>query len=83
MKLNEAKFIVEIKRLASNIAKSEDLDQCHSIADVITSICSILDADNQYEEFQPQFEEEDFKEKVENLNIDAFNEAKREQQGAI
>lgn len=82
MKLNEAKFIAEIKRLATAITNSENIDQCKRSADGIISICNILDADNYYEECPPPSLNDD-KFIQELRDNDIFKEAKEEQQGEI
>jgi hypothetical protein len=80
MKLNEAKFIVEIKRLATAISNSETIEQCKTGADGIISICNILDADNSYEECLPP-DNDRFMQELK--DSDMFNKAKEEQQGEI
>lgn len=82
MKLNEAKFVAEIKRLASIISKSDNIEQCKISADGIISICNILDIDHaSYDEFVPQIDNKYFSD---NFNKDdIFETAKEEQQGEI
>ena len=82
MKLNETKFIAEIKRLASVISKSDNIEQCKISADGIISICNILDIDNvSYDEFIPQMDNKYFNDDFKQDNI--FETAKEEQQGEI
>lgn len=45
MKLNEAKFIAEIRRLAQDIRDGSGIEQAKTKADGIISICNILDVD--------------------------------------
>lgn len=76
MKLNEAKFIEEIRRLASNITNSDKIEECHNVAGGIISICNILDTDSFSEPLKPQISVED---NFLNIKDDLFKNAVAEQ----
>lgn len=81
MKLNEAKFIAEIKRLAEDIRDNSNIDQAKTKADGIISICNILDVDLPIIQVLPADYEAKLPHLDYNLEPEIFNQAKEEQHG--
>lgn len=77
MKLNESKFIAEIRRLAEDIRDNSNIEQAIHKADGIISICNILDVDLPVTTVLPTDENAKIQTPVE-LN---FGQAKEEQYG--
>ena len=82
MKLNEAKFIAEIRRLAISITNTDDIDKAKTNADGIISICNILDVDLPTVNVMPA----DYDAKVQtpfsiNMDSEIFTQAQEEQHG--